>query len=60
MTECAIEPAESFRHARIFDILVCGETLDKNCDHLHRDVLHEAGQRDGWVKGGICRTNGRK
>ncbi len=56
MIRCGSLPAECFSHACIFDIMVCGETLDKHCDHLHRDVLNQAGQSDGWVKGGVCKA----
>lgn len=55
MTKCARLPAECFSHACIFDILVCGETLDKNCYHLDRDVLDQAGKGNGWVKRGVCK-----
>lgn len=54
MTRCVRLPAERFSHACVFNILVCGETLDEHCDHLDGDVLHQAGQSDGWVKGGVC------
>lgn len=57
MIRCVTLPAECFSHACIFDVLVCGETLDEHCDHLDWDVLDQAGQSDGWVKGGVCKKN---
>lgn len=50
---CLRLPAERFRHTRILHILVCSEALDEHCDHLHRNVLDEAGQSNGWIKGGV-------
>lgn len=47
-------PAECFSHACVLDIVVCGETLDKHCDHMDGDVLDQAGQSNGWVKGRVC------
>ena len=52
-------PAEGFSHAGVFHIVVCGETLDQHGDHLDRDVLHQAGQGDGGVKGGVCQKSTR-
>lgn len=46
-------PAERFRHTRIPHILVCGKAFDKHCDHLYRNMLDEAGQSNGWIKGGV-------
>lgn len=60
MTECVGLPAERFSHAGIFDILVCGETLDKDCDHLHRDVLDQAGQSNGRVKRWVCKKRAKE
>lgn len=57
MTRCARLPAECFSHACVFDIMVRGETLDKHVDHLDGDVLDQAGQSNGWVKGGVCKKN---
>lgn len=50
---CLRLPAEGLCHACILHILVCGEALDENCDHLHRNMLDEAGQSNGWIKGGV-------
>lgn len=49
-------PAERFSHARVFDILVCGETLDEHGDHLDGDVLDQAGKGDGGLKSGVCKN----
>lgn len=56
MIRCERSPAECFSHACIFDIVVCGETLDEHRDHLDGDVLHQAGQSNGGVKGGVCKN----
>lgn len=53
-------PAKRFRHTRILHILVCGEAFDEHCDHLHRNVLDEAGQSNGWIKGGVWKGNVKK
>lgn len=44
-------PAERLGHAGVFDVLVSGEALDEDCDHLQRDVLHQTGQSDGRLTG---------
>lgn len=37
--------------------MVRGETLDEHGDHLDGDVLHQAGQSDGGVEGGVCKES---
>lgn len=54
MAQGAISPAECFSHVCVSDVLVCGEALDKHCDHLDRDMLNQAGQCNGWVEGRVC------
>lgn len=53
--DCVTLPAECFSHACIFDVLVCSEALDEHCDHLHRDVLHQTGKSNRWVKRRVCK-----
>lgn len=59
MIGCERLPAEGFSHAGVFHIVVRGETLDQHGDHLDGDVLHQAGQGDGGVKGGVCQKSTR-
>lgn len=37
-------PAKSLGHTGVFYIWICSKAPDENCDHLKRDVLHEARQ----------------
>lgn len=49
-------PAECLCHTGVFDVLVSCEALDEDCDHLERDVLHQACQSNGGFKGSIWNT----